>query len=87
MNLILFVQDEPVGVHWEHPQITVHHTSVFYWCLNECCNKIVCEDIIHISDDKKHDKHAVSTCINKSIEHLTSKSVPIMEIIDFTDQC
>ena len=87
MNLMLFVQDEPVGVHWEHPQITVHPTSVFNWCLNECCNKIVHEDIIHISDDKKHDKHAVSTFINKSIEHLTSKSVPIMEIIDFMDQC
>ena len=24
--------------------------------------------IIHISDDKKHDKHAVSTFIDKSIE-------------------
>ena len=56
MNLMLFIQDEPAGVHWEHPQITVHPTSVFYWCLNESCNKIVREDIIHISDDKKHDK-------------------------------
>ena len=87
MNLMLFVQDEPAGVHWEHPQITVHPTSVFYQCLNKCCNEIVREDIIHISDDKKHDKHAESTFINKSIEHLRSKRVPIMEIIDFTDQC
>ena len=36
---------------------------------------------------KNTTKHAVSTFINKSIEHLRSKSVPIMEIIDFTDQC
>ena len=84
---MLFIQDEPAGVHWEHPQITVHPTSVYYRCLNKCCNEIVREDIIHISDDKKYDKHAVSTFINKSIEHLRSKSVPIMEIIDFTDQC
>ena len=29
MNCMLFVQDEPAGVHWEHPQITVHPTSCF----------------------------------------------------------
>ena len=39
-----------------------------------------------MSDDKKHDKHAMSTFINNSIEHLRSKSVIIMEIIDFMDQ-
>ena len=83
---MLFIQDEPAGVHWEHPQITVHPTSVFYRCLHESCNEIVREDIIHISGDKKHNKHAVSTFINKSIDHLRSKSVPIMEIIDFTDE-
>ena len=30
MNLMLFAPDEPSGVHWDQPQLTVHPTSVFY---------------------------------------------------------
>ena len=30
MNFMLFAPDEPSGVHWDHPQLTVHPTSVFY---------------------------------------------------------
>ena len=86
MNLMLFTQDEPAGTHWDHPQITFHPTSAFFHCLNTKCNKIVCEDIIHISDVLRHDKHAVNTFVMKSIDHLKGKGVPIQEIIKFTDQ-
>ena len=86
MNLMLFTQDEPAGTHWDHPQITIHPTSAFFHCLNTKCNKIVCEDIIHISDVLRHDKHAVNTFVMKSIDHLKGKGVPIQEIIEFTDQ-
>ena len=86
MNLMLFTQDEPAGTHWDHPQITVHPTSAFFHCLNTKCNKIVCEDIIHISDVLRNDKHAVNAFVMKSIDHLKGTGVPIQEIIKFTDQ-
>ena len=86
MNLMLFTQDEVSGTHWDHPQITVHPTSAFFHCLNSSCNKIVHEDIIHISDIFRHDKHAVNTFVTKSIDHLKAKGVPFNEIIEFTDQ-
>ena len=86
INLMLFTQNQPVGTHWDHPQITVHPTSAFFHCLNTKCNKIVCEDIIHISDVLRHDKHAVNAFVMKSIDHLKGKGVPIQEIIEFTDQ-
>ena len=70
-----------------HPQLTVHPTSVFYKCLNEDCNKVVSEDVLHITDDKIHNKHAVNSFITKSIEHLKAKGVPIHEIIEFMDNC
>ena len=54
--------------------------------MNTKYNKIVCEDIIHISDVLRHDKHAVNTFVMKSIDHLKGKGVPIQEIIEFTDQ-
>ena len=85
MNLMLFTQDESAGVHGHHPQLTVHPTYVSYWCLNEECNQVVCEDLIHITDDNTHNKHAVNAFIEESIQHLKSKWIPIMEIIDFTD--
>ena len=81
MNLMLYTKDEPGGTHWDHPQITVHPTSAFFHCLNTKCNKIVCEDITHINDVLRHDKHAVNTFIMKSIDHLKGKGVPIQEII------
>ena len=31
MNLMLFTQDEPVETHWDHPQITIHPTSAFFF--------------------------------------------------------
>ena len=87
MKLMLFTQDEVSGTHWDHPQITVHPTSAFFFhCLNSSCNKIVCEDIILISDVLQHDKHAVNAFFMKSIDYLKAKGVPINEIIEFTDQ-
>ena len=86
MNLMLFTQDEPPGVHWDHPQLTIHPTAAFYRCTNKECNEIVREDIIHISDDRTHDKHAVNAFVAKSIAHLESKGVPVLEILEFTDQ-
>ena len=86
MNMMLFAQDEPSSTHWDHPQLTIHPTDVFYRCPNNECNEIVREDIIHITDDKHHDKHAVNVFIAKSISHLQSKGVPLLEVIEFTDQ-
>ena len=87
MNFMLFVPDEPSGVHWDHPQLTVHPTSIFYKCLNEDCNEVVSEDVLHITDDKTHDKHAVNSFITKSLQHLKAKGIPIHEIIEFIDNC
>ena len=76
-NLLLLTQDEALAAHWDHPQLTIHPTAFFYLCLN--CNKIVKEDLIHITMDKNHDKHAVNQFIATSIEHIKKKGIPIEE--------
>ena len=86
MNMMLFAHDEPSSTHWDHPQLTIHPTVAFYRCPNNECYEIVREDIIYITDDKHHDKHAVNVFIAKSISHLQSKGVPVLEVIEFTDQ-
>ena len=82
-NLLLLIQDEMLAAHWDHPQLTIHPTSLFYLCLK--CDKIVKEDLIHISMDKNHNKHAVNQFTAASIEHICKKGIPMEEIIEFTD--
>ena len=82
-NLLLLTQDEALAAHWDHPQLMIHPTAVFYLCMN--CNKVVKEDLIHITMDKNHDKHAVNQFIFTSIEHFKKKGIAIEEIIEFTD--
>ena len=82
-NLLLITQDASSGSHWDNPQLTIHPTSVYYICSN--CDELVKEDIIHITMDKNHDKHAVNQFIAKTIAHLREKNVTMSEIIEFTD--
>ena len=82
-NLLLITQDESSGSHWDHPQLTIHPTAVYYHCSR--CDELVKEDIIHITMDKSHDKHGVNQFIATTIDHLKKKDVTINEIIEFTD--
>ena len=82
-NLLLITQDETLGSHWDHPQLTIHPTALFYRCVK--CDEIVKEDLIHITMDKKHDKHAVNQFISMTIKHIHDKGIPVNEIIEFTD--
>ena len=82
-NLFLLIQDETSASHWDHPQLMIHPTAVFYQCSK--CYELVKEDIIHITMDKGHDKYAVNKFISTTIEHLKKKDVSINEIIEFTD--
>ena len=84
-NLLMYIQDEASGAHWDHKQVTIHPTVAFYVC--ETCGKVVKEEIIHITSDKKHDVHSVHVFQDKSIRHLLAKGIRIEEIIEFTDHC
>ena len=82
-NLLLVTQDESSGSYWDHPQLTIHPTAVYYHCSR--CDELVKEDIIHITMDKSHDKHGVNQFIATTIDHLKKKDMTINEIIEFTD--
>ena len=82
-NLLLLTQDETSASHWDHPQLTIHPTAVYYRCSK--CQQLVKEDIIHITMDKGHDKYAVNKFISTTVDHLKKKDVAVNEIIEFTD--
>ena len=83
-NLLLFAQDEVPGAHWDHEQATIHPTVAYYI---GPCGKLIKEEIIHLTGDRKHDHNAVRTFVKKTIEHLRSKGITIIEIIEWTDHC
>ena len=84
-NLLLLSQDASSSSHWDHPQLTIHPTAVFYRC--QMCTKVIKEDIIHITMDKVHDKYAVNQFTATTIGHLRKKGIDLSEIIEFTDHC
>ena len=50
------------------------------------CHQLATHEIVHISDDLKHDAHLVKVFTQKSIQVLKSNNVNICKIIEFTDQ-
>ena len=78
-NILLYVQDEVSSAHWDHEQVAVHPTICFYICNN---GFLVWEEVIHLSNEKKHTHCAVAVFREKTIQHLHQKGVEINEIIE-----
>ena len=84
-NLLSYTQNEPQGHHWDHNQITIHPTVVYYRC--DHCDGIIKEDHIHMMPDNNHDYQAVLQFFEKSLDFLKQKGVDVTEIHEFTDHC
>ena len=57
-NYLCLLQNELQGMHWKHKQVTLHPSVAFYKCPNDC-TKLVIDEVVHVSDDLKHDAHLV----------------------------
>ena len=69
-NYLCLMQNEPQGMHWEHKQVTLHPTVAYYVCPNEGCNKMVTHELVHQSDDLKHDAHLIKRFHHTTIQEL-----------------
>ena len=81
-NLLLYAQDEVSAVHWDHEQVTLYPTVVYYV---GPCGKMIKEEVIHMMNNRKHIEKTVAVFQKKTIEFLKSKKVPILEILEWTD--
>ena len=77
-------QNEVQGLHWKHKQVTLMPTVAHFKYSK--CHQLATHEIVHISDDMKHNAHLVKVFTKKSIEVLKSNNVNICKIIEFTDQ-
>ena len=80
-NLLLYAQDEVTAAHWDHEQVTLHPTVVYYV---GPCGKMI-KEVIHMMNNRKHIEKTVAVFQKKTIEFLKSKKVPILEILEWTD--
>ena len=85
-NYLCDHQNEPQGLHWLHQQVTLHPSVAMYTCKQPGCNKLVNHEVIHLSDDLKHDTHIVKNFRARTVEALHKNNVAVCTIIQFTDQ-
>ena len=79
-------QDEVHGAFWCRKQTTLHPIIAYYPC--QCkCGHLVCDEIMILSNDLKHESFAVNTFIEKALTHLRDNKVTIKRLIMWSDNC
>ena len=76
-NYLCFLQNEPQAMHWEHKQVTLHPMVDYYTCPNEHCVSTATCELVHLSEDLKHDAHIVRKLVNESIKVVRNHFRPI----------
>ena len=59
-------------------------TVAHYRCMK--CQQLITHEIVHVSEDLKHDAHLVKVFTARSLSVLKKNNVDIRKIIEFTDQ-
>ena len=65
---------------------TFHPIITYYLCPQKC-DRLVCDEIMMVSKDVKHDSFAMDTFIDKVLSHLKEKGIPVKRIIMWSDNC
>ena len=79
-------QGEVHGAFWCRKQTTLHPIITYYPCPQKC-DQLVCDEIMLVSSDVKHDSFAVDTYVDKALSHLKENRIPVKRIIMWSDNC
>jgi hypothetical protein len=86
-NYTMTFQKEIQSAHWMKSMVTVHPIVYTYVCHEPECKQIMRDVLIIVSDDLKHDSHAVQAFRNESIRYLKKKMPNLMKLTEWTDGC
>ena len=84
-NYTCTFQDEAQSAHWAYTQVTLHPIVCFFPCAHEGCTEMSRHSVIIVSNDLKHDFHAVHCYVQKVLEFLKQEEIPIKKFIIFSD--
>ena len=79
-------QGEIHGAFWCRRQMTFYPIVTYYLCPQKC-DHLVCDKIMIVSKDLKHDSFAVDNFVDKALSHLKEKGIPVKRIIMWSDNC
>ena len=89
-NYSTFYQQEISSEHWKKNLITVHPIVTYYNC-PECDDDTVTpvmDVLVFLTDDNKHDHHAVQNFFSQTINFLKEKrGLTFQNTFEFTDGC
>ena len=85
-NYSLHKQGEIHGAFWCRRQTTFHPIIAYYPCPKKC-DSLVCDEIMIVSKDIKHDGFAVDTFVDKALSHLKENGIPVKRVIMWSDNC
>ena len=86
MNMTHQPYNEPQTAMWYRKQSTIHPFVCYFVC-PKCERHLVSHEIICISADNDHDPIAVKAYQVQAIKELQDRLVPVLRIIQFTDNC
>ena len=74
-------QGEVHGGFWCRKQTTLHPIITYYPCPQKC-DQLVCDEIMLVSSDVKHDSFAVDTYVDKALSHLKENQIPVSSSLE-----
>ena len=74
---------EAQSAHWHRKQTTLHPVVCYYRC--PCCEHLVHDEVLCITEDLKHDAGAVEAFVKETVEHLKDLRVPIKRVFQWSD--
>ena len=80
-NYLCIHQNQPQALHWVHPQVTVHSPVAHYVCPRVNCDKLVTHEVVHVSDDLKHNAHLIKKFTQVTVDVFKRKKVKIYKIV------
>ena len=81
------VQDEPQSAHWDRKQSTLHPLALTFPCPEIGCTDTVTDEVVCITPDLNHDRHAVEAFIEKTVQMLKQCKVPVHQVYEWSDNC
>ena len=67
-NFACLYQHEVQSARWYHERVNIHPVYTYYKCPN--CEECLTQSIVSVSDDNRHDHHAVLTFVNHTMYNL-----------------
>lgn len=88
-NYTCSIQREVQSAHWYQAQVTIHPVVTYYRCQNNECdnNTPVREAVNFLTEDNKHDHHAVNHFVCALADHLHQRAPDATRLIMFSDGC